>query len=344
MEMKKRERTRDRRRATVVVFGLAGTTIQKTLVERAPGVARHRESERRVAATRRRRRCAPPVVAVGRRRGHNGRRRRRVRVPAGSMCAPYAAPSPVRATESADRRRRFTPATPTPVTAPARPPSASPPPTDRAVWRIACATPRRVSIALSTPVCRTTAAADAAPPPRRRRRHRRDRVVSLFAVVVVVVDAVPSPPPPPRYCTYSHFALTPHTVYIYRRGVRSPCVVCVQLFRAAVSCQNIIPAVNAVRKTEKIITKILTVSPTKNTTHRSAIGLAGCRRLSRVVFPENRGDIPRGFTLVYSAHSTTAREREKERRITKEKKKTLAKSSKTDRAEHRAWTADVNLF
>jgi len=36
---KKRERTRDRRRATVVVFGLAGTTIQKTLVERTSGVA-----------------------------------------------------------------------------------------------------------------------------------------------------------------------------------------------------------------------------------------------------------------------------------------------------------------
>lgn len=41
---KKRERTRDRRRATVVVFGLAGTTIQKTLVERTPRVARHRRS------------------------------------------------------------------------------------------------------------------------------------------------------------------------------------------------------------------------------------------------------------------------------------------------------------
>lgn len=64
---KKRERTRDRRRATVVVFGLAGTTIQKTLVERTPGVARHRRSGvgTRRRGRRRRRRAPPVVVAVG---------------------------------------------------------------------------------------------------------------------------------------------------------------------------------------------------------------------------------------------------------------------------------------
>lgn len=88
---KKRERTRDRRRATVVVFGLAGTTIQKTLVERKPGVARHREHG---VGTRRRRRGGGGVaVAIGTRAAGGGGPqspssfscRRRVRVPAGSM-------------------------------------------------------------------------------------------------------------------------------------------------------------------------------------------------------------------------------------------------------------------